>query len=213
MSSMRKWGLPTSRRSKGGLLYPGDIRCDYPYDPFDMNITEYIQNSDIAMARDVGVWVRKIVLPCNYGDNPSRELYYNFLSWAENNDVLLHEEQQVSKSQYGDRDYDTVYYFNRFKVHTHKDGGLTNFAFGELSDNEIQTLKQANLLQERTEYDSDKDLDMIRIAYGISEKYPDLLKIRNGFLGGCGVFGVVPNLIEPTVQQILEYEQRFQNKA
>lgn len=206
---MRKWGSPSSRVSKGGLLSNSEIRSYYPFDPFDMNITEYIKNSDIATARNIGVWVRKIILPCDYGKNPSRELYLNFRSWIENNDVLLHEEKRVNKSQYGDRDYDTTYYFHKFKVYTHDDGGLTNFGFEELNDYEIETLKKENLLKERLNYDTNKDLDMPRIAYGIAKKYPQLLEIKNSFLRECGIFGIVPNLIEPTSQQIFEYEKRL----
>lgn len=211
MSSMRKWGSPSSRISKGGLLSNSEISSYYPFDPFDMNITEYIKNSDIVTARNIGVWVKKIILPCNYGENPSRELYLNFCSWIENNDVLLHEEERVNKSQYGDRDYDRTYYFHKFKVYTNYDGGLTNFSFGELSSYEIDTLKKENLLKERLDYDSNKDLDMLRIAYGIARKYPKLLEIK-GFRLECGIFGIVPNLIEPTSQQIFEYEQRLKNE-
>lgn len=195
MSSMRKWRHPSRERIKGGLLNPHCI-CAYG----SINITEYIQNSDISIARSVGVRVTHIILPCQLWDNPSRELYLAFSSWMEGNDVLLHEECEVNISKYGDRDYTKVYYFNKFKVSTRDDGGLIHFAFGELEDYEVKILRENSILYDRDEYDSHKDLDMLRIAYGIAKKYQGLLGVRYGFGGESGIFGIVPNLIESTVK-------------
>lgn len=138
--------------------------------------------------------VKKIIFPCGYSYEITQKIYSNFLSWVRNGDVLIHEECRVHTSNYGDRDYDRVYYFNKFKVFTNTDDGLTSFAFGELESYEIGVLRRSGIEINVEGLADCDDLDMTKIAYGIVRKYPGVFgEYAYSDWSRVGIFGIVPD--------------------
>lgn len=191
MCSLRRMNsINTTSGREGGIITPQHISHS-SFSKSEFNILKYIETSDITTARKIGVVVKKIIFPCGYNYKMTEEIYHNFLSWVRNGNALIHKECCVHTSNYGDRDYDTVYYFNKFKVFTNTDGGpLTSFAFGELDDYEINVLRKNGIKINTEIMGFDNDLDMIKIAYGIVRKYPGSF---GKYEWAHGIFGIVPS--------------------